>query len=699
MVYETRAGVMSSASKVETLFDKCSEMIYKARCLKTTNEPIIQPFLEYFAKEGVTPRKDPVTVAWAILRQGGLLCTLLNEYRGNTIESKSISMPPVDGSLSEDNFKNNKAVNNVRMFVTACREELFLKTDELFDPPDLYSDNMNSLNKALAITEMFFQKLKRVKGIRFEKMIAAMKEEEAAANQAEEGAEEGSAHEEGAEAKPTEKRLIAIKEILTSEQSYISDLDYLFKYYEELKVDKVIPADVIAQIFANFEELTNFQQRYAYLVESTLSKDVLKSVEASYGVHAFKKLFIDQENEFDVYMKYVANLPTARALVKEHMDALMQKQHQMDPQGQLDSFLIKPTQRLCKYPLLIREVIRNSAQDAPDMDELKEAYAATDRNAARVNELLAQGENDVEAERMKELVTDWTIGKTRIDKDGLGHLIRYQKVQYMKDSGSGTEASLYLFERRLIMCRPGKTMLRNTPTLNLKWSVLPDNIHSYEDATKPMELYYGFRIYFYSGEEINIISFSTRNAESVKLWMKAFRKLEIPSHDEAPQEESSGGEPAIGRRASLLARRRSSIPVGAAAAGAAGAAAMAAMAKGRHGEKEEEAAPAAQPNERAAAASTSSASSQYTQVKIVYGEDAYILLLPHVPSVEQFRRLAVKTIRADYEARGKAFNLDKETMRLKYRDDVGDLINVIDDSSLTMAYRYITPTRLTLHIL
>lgn len=720
-----------SVATTSTLSDKCSDMLYKARCVKALNEGYYLPTMEFYEKQNppVTLQSDPVNIAWNMLRQGGLLCTLLNEYRGNTIDAKKITPMPTDGSLSMDHFGNRYAQNNVKMFVTACRDELFIQSDELFDPADLYTENMNTLNKALAFTEKFFDKLKRVKGVKFKSMIEKMKEEEAAALAVAGGdqddVQEGAG--DAGEQPITDKRLRAIEEILTSERAYVSDLDHLFKYFEELKIDKVIPADVIAKIFTNFEELTNFQQRYSYLVESTINKATLKDVAASYEGHIFKKLFIDQEAAFEVYMKYVANLPTARALVKEHMEALMSKRHVMDPQGQLDSFLIKPTQRLCKYPLLIREVIRNSAKDAPDLEELNEAYQVGDRNAARVNELLAEGENEVEAARMKERVTDWTLAKKPIDKDTLGPLRRYEKLNYIKETGqAGTEVSLYLFQHRLLMCRPGKAMLRNVPTLTLKWGHLVENIHSHEDISRPNEQFYGFKIYYWSGpDSIGQVSFESRNAESVKLWVKAMRAAGVPDVNEAQQDEPAPAVSSNGHdRRSSIFRRKSQIPQvstpGAALAGVAalgGAAALASTSDRRksitpsvntlEGSTEEASqANAAQPEtiristqSIVSAGPAIAAAAGYVQLKFCYLEENYIVLLPHLPSIEQLKRLTHKTLKADFERRGKYYSLTRDGMLLKYRDDVGDLINVVDDNTLAMAYKYVTPNRLTVHIL
>jgi guanine nucleotide exchange factor for Rho/Rac/Cdc42-like GTPase family protein len=52
----------------------------------------------------------------------------------------------------------------------------------------------------------------------------------------------------------------------------------------------------------------------------------------------------------------------------------------------LGSFLIKPVQRILKYPLLLRELVKNTPDDHPDRLRLDEALAAMSDVAQSINE-------------------------------------------------------------------------------------------------------------------------------------------------------------------------------------------------------------------------------------------------------------------------------------------------------------------------
>ena len=52
----------------------------------------------------------------------------------------------------------------------------------------------------------------------------------------------------------------------------------------------------------------------------------------------------------------------------------------------LSSFLIKPVQRICKYPLIIREVLKYTEESNPDFDYLKRAMEKLEGVLSVVNE-------------------------------------------------------------------------------------------------------------------------------------------------------------------------------------------------------------------------------------------------------------------------------------------------------------------------
>lgn len=60
-------------------------------------------------------------------------------------------------------------------------------------------------------------------------------------------------------------------------------------------------------------------------------------------------------------------------------------------------------------------------------------------------------------------------------------------------------------------------------------------------------------------------------------------------------------------------------------------------------------------------------------------------LIPSLPTIEQIKKFAIKTISADFERFDLPFSITKENMCLKYMDDDKDLINIMDQNDLSIA--------------
>src|SRR5690606_37141567 len=113
---------------------------------------------------------------------------------------------------------------------------------------------------------------------------------------------------------------------------------------------------------------------------------------------------------------------------QEHLQRLMVKASFLDPQV-LQSYLIKPIQRLCKYPLLLREAIKLSAPDAPDLREMQDGLDAVSRAAKRVNERQRQVENDAEADDFLGRFSELRVGNNAMAKSEVGRLLHFDRLK------------------------------------------------------------------------------------------------------------------------------------------------------------------------------------------------------------------------------------------------------------------------------
>src|SRR4051812_29932721 len=110
MVFEVRENQQLSQTNVKTMSQRCTELISRAACLPQIRTDVITPILEYYA--GQSPSKtlanDSVFLAWRLLRQGTMLCLLLNNFRSGILE-KFNKMKPV----REEIFSDTEAKENI----------------------------------------------------------------------------------------------------------------------------------------------------------------------------------------------------------------------------------------------------------------------------------------------------------------------------------------------------------------------------------------------------------------------------------------------------------------------------------------------------------------------------------------------------------------------------------------------------------
>eukprot|EP00004_Rigifila_ramosa_P014252 TRINITY_DN3226_c0_g1_i1.p1 TRINITY_DN3226_c0_g1~~TRINITY_DN3226_c0_g1_i1.p1 ORF type:complete len:1093 (-),score=213.52 TRINITY_DN3226_c0_g1_i1:21-3056(-) len=179
-----------------------------------------------------------------------------------------------------------------------------------------------------------------------------------------------------------ERRRLVVKEILETERDYVRDLHLLDQYYIRPIVDQgFLSSDEFRSIFSNVQQIANVNQE---LLDCLTVKQL--SVGASFlKIADFLKMYTVFCTSRDHYQiafdrvcrerpKFVQFIRDRRLEVK-------------DLRGlDLGSFLIKPVQRICKYPLLLQELIRQTEESHPERPSLLEALSKVNSVAEYVNE-------------------------------------------------------------------------------------------------------------------------------------------------------------------------------------------------------------------------------------------------------------------------------------------------------------------------
>ena len=141
----------------------------------------------------------------------------------------------------------------------------------------------------------------------------------------------------------------------------------------------------VQKLFSNIEELL--------AVHEILQKDIQDSQKIG-------STFLKMTHYLKIYSVYCANYPTALTFLssKKETDNLrlfLNTFHSLEEAKGLsiETFLMKPVQRICKYPLLLRQINLKTPDDHPDKTNLLLAIEKIEEVVESVNKRRRHVEN------------------------------------------------------------------------------------------------------------------------------------------------------------------------------------------------------------------------------------------------------------------------------------------------------------------
>ncbi|XP_077144880.1 puratrophin-1 isoform X3 [Ranitomeya variabilis] len=147
-----------------------------------------------------------------------------------------------------------------------------------------------------------------------------------------------------------------IDEMVTTEREYVRSLWYISEnYFPEMdRMD--LPQDLRGKrgiIFGNLEKLRDFHSQY-----------FLKELESCCN-HPLRvsHCFLRHKDQFGMYALYSKNKPRSDLLLASHGNIFFKnKQRQLGDKMDLASYLLKPIQRMSKYALLLKDLIKECGE-------------------------------------------------------------------------------------------------------------------------------------------------------------------------------------------------------------------------------------------------------------------------------------------------------------------------------------------------
>ncbi|XP_035250130.1 intersectin-1-like isoform X3 [Anguilla anguilla] len=197
---------------------------------------------------------------------------------------------------------------------------------------------------------------------------------------------------------PTErKRQGYIHELIVTEENYVNDLQLVTEVFQKpLLESEVLTEKEVAMIFVNWKELImcNIKLLKALRVRKKMSGERMP-------VKMIGDILTAQLPHMQPYIRFCSCQLNGATLIQHKTDELPDfkdfvKRLAMDPRCKgmpLSSFLLKPMQRVTRYPLIIKNILENTPESHPDHSHLKQALEKAEELCSQVNEGVREKEN------------------------------------------------------------------------------------------------------------------------------------------------------------------------------------------------------------------------------------------------------------------------------------------------------------------
>ncbi|XP_077472842.1 guanine nucleotide exchange factor DBS-like isoform X7 [Stigmatopora argus] len=308
-----------------------------------------------------------------------------------------------------------------------------------------------------------------------------------------------------------------MNELLETERAYVEELLCVLQGYAS-EMDNAAMAHLIPLhlqnkkeiLFGNMPEIYHFHKR-TFLRELELYAECPELV---------GRCFLERMTDLQIYEKYCHNKPRSESLWRQCSDCIFfqECQKKLEHKLGLDSYLLKPVQRITKYQLLLKEMLKYS-KGCEGTDDLQEALASIlgilkavndsmhliaitgyEGNLSELGKLLMQGSFSVWTEHKK--------GHAKV-KD----LARFKPMQ----------RHIFLHQKALLFCKRREESgegYEKAPSYSFKQSLSMNAVGITENAKGDNKK---FEIWCNSREEVYIVQAPSPEVKTT--WVKEIRKV------------------------------------------------------------------------------------------------------------------------------------------------------------------------------
>uniref|UniRef100_A0A8D1R9H8 Phosphatidylinositol 3,4,5-trisphosphate-dependent Rac exchanger 1 protein n=1 Tax=Sus scrofa TaxID=9823 RepID=A0A8D1R9H8_PIG len=272
-------------------------------------------------------------------------------------------------------------------------------------------------------------------------------------------------------------RLCVLNEILGTERDYVGTLRFLQSAFLHRirqnvadSVEKGLTEENVKILFSNIEDILEVHKDFLAALEFCLHPEPQSQ-------HELGNVFLKFKDKFCVYEEYCSNhekalrllvelnkIPTVRAFLLSCMLLGGRKTTDIP----LEGYLLSPIQRICKYPLLLKELAKRTPGKHPDHPAVQSALQAMKTVCSNINETKRQMEKLEALEQLQSHIEGWE-GSNLTD---ICTQLLLQGTLLKISAGNIQERAFFLFDNLLVYCKRksrvtgGKKSTKRTKSIN-----------------------------------------------------------------------------------------------------------------------------------------------------------------------------------------------------------------------------------------
>ncbi|XP_046898483.1 proto-oncogene vav-like isoform X2 [Hypomesus transpacificus] len=404
------------------------------------------------------------------LRDGVLLCQLLNNLQPHAINLRHINLRP--------QMSQFLCLKNIRAFLGVCQERFHMRRNELFEAFDLFDvrdfgkviDTLSILSHSPVATQRGFQPFPLEGCVADDDIYSGLSDQmddtveedddlydcvEGEEDEGDEIYEDLMRDELPAEThqkQGVDKRECCLQEITQTEEKYTHTLESIIQHFMK-PLQKFLQPQDIESIFINTQDLV--------ATHRGLLQEIRSSISCS-RADTLYQVFISYKERLLLYGRYCSQVETA----SKHLDKMASREdirmkleecskRANSGRFSLRDLLMVPMQRVLKYPLLLQELLKHTT-DTTEKENLRTALDAMRDLAQCVNEVKRDNEIIRQITTFQLSIENMTqslalYGRPKID----GEL----KI-CCPEKKSKQDRYVFLFDKAMLVCkrRSGDTM-------------------------------------------------------------------------------------------------------------------------------------------------------------------------------------------------------------------------------------------------